>query len=430
MSHAEAEFLDDFPEEDGFPEEDDFLSLSDEEQLEESSWGLSLRPEVLGSSSYEYSLYCTYFAPAFQEIVKKDLLPPEIAQLSCHFDFPRVVVQYSERSSEYVNKVELFFAFGVLATTPFYIEKVVGMFEHKIRAVIEKIPIFVSNYLYLLLMELAKFYQRKGRYCIVCEKELPIEMPKVSVCDNALCLFGSELFGFGVDLNLDQRVSNLLLDFAYSAANSRRLEPYPTALFGPGEEIEICRLLRSIPDDYKVEDFMIHRLAVPPTEEQKLRINLFRWVLATNRSHITYVDGVKPYFAITANPPEKEAVFQGLKRKYGSQNIYHGSPLFNWHSIVRIGLKNYSGTKNMANGAAFGPGIYCSADYAVSSQYAGSYMPCKSAGRNGNPLSIVAAVEIISVPASAGQVAYPNGRCPHYRILDDNYISIRQFIIR
>ncbi|AYV81888.1 MAG: polyADP-ribose polymerase, partial [Harvfovirus sp.] len=53
----------------------------------------------------------------------------------------------------------------------------------------------------------------------------------------------------------------------------------------------------------------------------------------------------------------------GRKPEY----LFHGSPIGNWYSIMRNGLKNYSGTDMMANGQAHGPGIYMtdSVDFSV-----------------------------------------------------------------
>jgi hypothetical protein len=41
----------------------------------------------------------------------------------------------------------------------------------------------------------------------------------------------------------------------------------------------------------------------------------------------------------------------------------------NWHSILRTGLKNMSGSKYQANGAAYGAGIYLAADSSTSLGY-------------------------------------------------------------
>jgi hypothetical protein len=42
----------------------------------------------------------------------------------------------------------------------------------------------------------------------------------------------------------------------------------------------------------------------------------------------------------------------------------------NWHSILRCGLKNYSGTKFQTHGTAYGNGIYLAADSSTSLGYA------------------------------------------------------------
>ncbi len=42
----------------------------------------------------------------------------------------------------------------------------------------------------------------------------------------------------------------------------------------------------------------------------------------------------------------------------------------NWHSILRIGLRNYSNTPLMSAGAAYGPGIYLAPNSNVSIGYA------------------------------------------------------------
>ena len=60
------------------------------------------------------------------------------------------------------------------------------------------------------------------------------------------------------------------------------------------------------------------------------------------------VEGVhtEHQFLLKSNPPEKERAFKQLKSDHhGSFHAFHGSGLGNWHSIIRKGLKNYSGTE-------------------------------------------------------------------------------------
>lgn len=49
--------------------------------------------------------------------------------------------------------------------------------------------------------------------------------------------------------------------------------------------------------------------------------------------------------------------------------FFHGSGIENWHSILRNGIKNASGTKLQVNGAAFGSGVYLGADATTSYGY-------------------------------------------------------------
>jgi hypothetical protein len=74
-------------------------------------------------------------------------------------------------------------------------------------------------------------------------------------------------------------------------------------------------------------------------------------------------------FVLKTGPMEREARFQALKAESGSLFAWHGSSWGNWHSIVRNGLKNFSNTKYMTAGAAFGQGIYFADDISTSLGY-------------------------------------------------------------
>ena len=80
--------------------------------------------------------------------------------------------------------------------------------------------------------------------------------------------------------------------------------------------------------------------------------------MATNRCHVVRLppgDQLKSastalQFVMKNAAPEKEARFQALKAEHGSFYAFHGSPTGNWHSILRLGLRN----KNYRT--AYGPG--------------------------------------------------------------------------
>ena len=108
---------------------------------------------------------------------------------------------------------------------------------------------------------------------------------------------------------------------------------------------------------------------------------LLQWIITSNRSYLVKIDqqvamsnvGTKYQFLMLTQNPEREVAFQKHKEKHGSTYAFHGSPAGNWHSILRRGLINASGTKLQANGAAYGKGIYLAQDSSTSSGYCGYY---------------------------------------------------------
>jgi len=112
---------------------------------------------------------------------------------------------------------------------------------------------------------------------------------------------------------------------------------------------------------------------------------LLRWIIISNRAHLRLLAdsermasiGTQYQFVLLNSTPEAEITFQSIKRTCenqkgkGSGSVYafHGSSTGNWHSILRTGLKNMSGTKYMEHGAAHGNGIYMATDSATSLGY-------------------------------------------------------------
>ncbi|OTB03425.1 hypothetical protein M426DRAFT_12575 [Hypoxylon sp. CI-4A] len=111
---------------------------------------------------------------------------------------------------------------------------------------------------------------------------------------------------------------------------------------------------------------------------------LLRWIIASNRSYIVQVGagssdarhgekiaGVPGWFQFrfAQGSPEKEALFhetlEGVEAPQKTLLAWHGSPMRNWHSIIRQGL-DYSVT---ANGRAYGNGIYFASSFDQSMIY-------------------------------------------------------------
>lgn len=135
---------------------------------------------------------------------------------------------------------------------------------------------------------------------------------------------------------------------------------------------------------------------------------------------------------LLTGPVERESHFQRLKAEtaatkgegLGSVFAFHGSGIGNWHSILRLGLKNYSNTKYMSAGAAYGVGVYFATQMSVSLGY------CTRSGGSGWPLSrfgancsFMALCELINRPDeythNSNIVVVPN----------EQYITTRYFLV-
>ena len=102
-----------------------------------------------------------------------------------------------------------------------------------------------------------------------------------------------------------------------------------------------------------------------------------RWILNSCKGHLMQLQGEDRFsvmtteyqFCLCTDSPSKEAAFSQLKEKYGSRFLFHGSPFYNWHSILQNGLK-YAGCHGLAsNTLYYSQGIYLAEDSGVSAAY-------------------------------------------------------------
>ena len=84
--------------------------------------------------------------------------------------------------------------------------------------------------------------------------------------------------------------------------------------------------------------------------------------------HLPSMGTTHQYLLVTA-APEKQEAFDALKREHGSCFAFHGSPIENWHAILREGLKNMSGGQGQLHGAAYGAGVYLASNGSTSFGY-------------------------------------------------------------
>lgn len=159
---------------------------------------------------------------------------------------------------------------------------------------------------------------------------------------------------------------------------------------------------------------------------------LLSWLLSENRAallkmppnlHIPQMNTSHQYMMTAGTDPERAAKFKQWRKEYGSYFAFHGSGIENWHSILRQGLLNCSGTKLMTTGQAYGPGIYLAPDSSTSMGYArtGSAWS-KSRFGDSSSLICLAIAEVVKHPEA------PQTPNPYYVIRNHEFAAARFFM--
>jgi poly [ADP-ribose] polymerase 6/8 len=261
--------------------------------------------------------------------------------------------------------------------------------------------------LLFLMLELAEAFLDLSDHCCICRDPLPPGV-KPSVCAKQLCNFQLSRIGVGnsvyQEIRRDQMAADLVLSIFSAALETDYLTPAPPDI--PQHEARaIVQALPSMADLLKKtrDDRDISRLIKPQG------LALLRWVLLSNRSHLIFLPddmalpefkGSKQFMTLLSSP-EAENIFNRLKEQYRSFHLWHGSHGQRWHSIVRNGLKNATGTKLQANGAAFGEGIYFARDSSTSWGYSRESPNNYKASALGAKLHIISLCEVIQLKNGA-----------------------------
>ncbi|OOO13475.1 PARP catalytic domain protein [Aspergillus oryzae] len=155
----------------------------------------------------------------------------------------------------------------------------------------------------------------------------------------------------------------------------------------------IVMLLETLPDINSMRSFI---LSHPNGNSKRMlaswcdiispaALYALRWIVASNRSCIRYEDDPEhklPYmngyaqFRLAQGAPDKEQRFVSAVKSLSSSHnaeyptlfAWHGSPISNWHSILREGLH----FKGVLNGRSYGHGVYMSPQFGHSMTYASS----------------------------------------------------------
>ncbi|KAM0345359.1 hypothetical protein ACHAPU_006520 [Fusarium lateritium] len=210
----------------------------------------------------------------------------------------------------------------------------------------------------------------------------------------------------------------------------------------------LLSMMEGIPSVEEIRDYLTGRPGRQLSSWKRMdasTLSLLNWIVASNRSFIVQdapipgtippdadmsgnklVGGMKGgwmQFRFAQGSPEKEQLFlKHLTQKlYPSLFAWHGSPLSNWHSIIRTGL-DFSVA---VHGRAYGNGVYFSKDFAVSSGYSrGSPAVYKSWGNS--VLRITNAISICEIVNEPTQFVSTD---PHFVVNKVDWIQCRYLFV-
>lgn len=223
-------------------------------------------------------------------------------------------------------------------------------------------------------------------------------------------------------------------------------------------------------NNYEKQSMMVHLLDLLPTIEQmaeylsdtspktsptlagwrdripKSALDILRWIVASNRSCIVQenpksttedsVCGVDGYlqFRFAQGAPDKEQRFiQSVAAATAEKNLkhptlfaWHGSPLGNWHSILREGLH----FRETMHGRAYGHGVYMSSQFNTSRTYMGSHVYASGGSSSAWPqskLKIATAISLNEVVNMPDKFVSTN---PHFVVAQLDWIQTRYLFVR
>ncbi|KAH0793074.1 UBA/TS-N domain containing protein [Histomonas meleagridis] len=261
-----------------------------------------------------------------------------------------------------------------------------------------------QNPLLYFALELAETLFDLQDHCCLCRRPISKGL-KPSVCDNKLCNFQFSTIGIGLsviqEIKRDVSSADLLISLFSAAYDTKFCTPYPND-FTRDEIKEILHYLPTCDDMSNYENDQQLAKAI-----SKRGLQLVRWILLSCRSHlirlppemeIPMFKGSAQFMALVSSS-EAESAFQSIKQQFGgSIYLFHGSHAERWHSIIRNGLVNASGTSLQANGSCYGKGIYFAKDSNTSWGYSQMKENNYRSSKLGKNLKVISLCEIANLP--------------------------------
>lgn len=231
--------------------------------------------------------------------------------------------------------------------------------------------------------------------CAICEQSLESFDIQLNICGDSACEFKSRTLLLG---NFVQEFAStkpkqtiLILSIAQKAIFKNKFNPMPIYHMIDVSHDEIFHVLTTMNVNSVVKSIVKFSSDVQIFDEfGPVQYGLIKFILKSNLMDIQEVN----LFSTTELDTYEVSYFDSDLKSFdinakdqGISYLYHGSSAACWYSIMMNGLKVYSNTSNMANGAVYGAGIYLSNSISLSQQYA-----IKSTDRN---IQIVGVFEVL-----------------------------------
>lgn len=250
--------------------------------------------------------------------------------------------------------------------------------------------IFDINTMYDVLQFVVNTIVSPYIHCTICGKKNDYIDEKIGSCENSCenteaedkeCFYKyCELVTDNIitdNINRDQLTVYFLVKTLVECVNSTRVEKVYNPRPNKYKTIDQIKYLKNLINKNNLID-KIKAISLPTNDFNICKIignelyGIVKYTILTNK---TYIISEK-LNANIFNEDGKEHMSlnrllnfqvihdnQDIEKRFRcvSDNpfyVFHGSDIGNWYSIMRNGLKNYSGTDMMVNGAAMGQGIY------------------------------------------------------------------------
>lgn len=245
---------------------------------------------------------------------------------------------------------------------------------------------------------------RLHHFCVICDHPhlfhrgiIDVGAPAIrpSVCRRDLCSWSFCELGVG-RTSTDRiatagEVVDLILAITIAAATSARakqiLNPFPSVMDANRRKIldpkrpnyaKAAEMVKELPSFGRMvgceKEEEIRRLC---EQRSQYSYGLLQWIVSSCPAHVVCLQGkdrivsmgTSYQYLMRCSSPEHDRVFDAAKQTHGSIFAFHGSPIENWHAILRNGVKNCSGTSLQLNGASYGAGVYVSPTASMSLKY-------------------------------------------------------------